>query len=285
MTSQRYGVIGNPIAHSLSPQIHEAFSRITNIPLSYQRIAADISADGTAFRETALRFFAQDGRGLNVTAPFKDFALSFASEASSRAKKAGAANTLSKTGSGWHADNTDGVGFVRDLSRQWGRAAENARILVFGAGGATAGILEPLLAQNPESLWLHNRTSEKAESLARRFADDGKIDVLPALDRLPDEPFDLVINAISARALPDASVPWRMPKTTAATFFYDLMYMPHDTPFLIWAKSSGAERFCDGLGMLIEQAAESFSLWHGVFPETASLHAPTFMKELREFKP
>ncbi|MDR1529378.1 MAG: shikimate dehydrogenase [Burkholderiales bacterium] len=285
MQPQCYGVIGNPIGHSLSPQIHEAFSRLTGIPLFYQRISAAVSEDGADFRKTTLQFFAQGGAGLNVTAPFKDFALSFADEAAPRAQKAGAGNTLSKITDGWRADNTDGIGFVRDLERQWGRSAQNARILIYGAGGATAGILEPLLAQKPRLLWLYNRTPQKTQALAERFADDGKIAVLSSLKSLPDEPFDLIINAISARIWKDAESLWKMPTTMPDTFFYDLMYMPDDTPFLRWVKTYGKTRYCDGLGMLIEQAAESFLIWHGVFPDTTSLHSHASLIELRAFRP
>jgi shikimate 5-dehydrogenase len=281
MSLPRYAVIGNPIAHSLSPLIHEAFSRQTDIPLSYQRLEAPLDDSGRSFREVVTRFFDEGGRGLNVTAPFKHFALSFAREAAENAQRADAANTLTPLADGWRADNTDGIGFIRDLHRQWKRTEKDARILIFGAGGATAGILGALLAQTPREICLYNRTADKAQALQQRFANDEKITVLPSLDTVSSRAFDLIINGISVRAVDQNNIPWHMPVISPDTLFYDMVYSLSDTPFMRWAKTNGVDMVCDGLGMLIEQAAESFFIWHGVLPDTAFLHAPEAFSALR----
>lgn len=282
MNPLRYAVIGNPIAHSLSPLIHEMFSRQTGIALAYERLKAPLSDDGTLFREKVMQFFAEGGKGLNVTAPFKSFALSFSACAAENAFQAGAANTLTPLSGGWRADNTDGIGFIRDLYRQWGRSAEKARILIFGAGGAVAGILGELLAQKPTEICLCNRTEDKALALKRRFPDSGeKITILSLPQLLLREPFDLIVNGIGVRAVDQGGIPWQIPAVSDNTFFYDMVYSSAETPFVAWVRTQGMRHACDGLGMLIEQAAESFRIWHGVLPETAELHMSTFIEFLR----
>ena len=261
----RYVVIGNPVAHSLSPEIHARFAAATGETLAYERLLLPI--DG--FDSGARAFFASGGRGANVTLPFKRHALKFADRASERAQLAGAANFLVRRGDAIEADNTDGTGLVRDLERQ-GVQVRGARVLLVGAGGAARGVIAPLLALAPRSFHLANRSRENAERLSSHFAQHGAI-IVHALASIPAESFDLVINATSTStkgetlALPPGVL-------RAGVFAYDMAYGPAVEPFIAQAKALGA-RASDGLGMLVEQAAESFALWRGQRPDTAAVIA------------
>lgn len=258
--TDRYCVFGNPISHSRSPAIHAAFAEQTGEAIEYTAIEAPLDDFAGAWQ----RFVAAGGRGANVTVPFKEDAFRCCEVLSTRARRAGAVNTLILGGNGLtYGDTTDGVGLVRDLVRH-GVALEGARVLVLGAGGAVRGVLEPLLAQAPLSLQVANRTAAKAEALAHDFSDLGAI--IGSGFETVEGPFDLVINGTSA------SLSGELPPLPEALFStgasaYDMMYGAEPTVFLRWAADQGA-RTMDGLGMLVEQAAESFFQWRGKRPET-----------------
>jgi shikimate dehydrogenase len=264
----RYAVLGHPVAHSRSPAIHAAFAAQTGQRLDYGRLECPL--DG--FADAVRRFAAEGARGCNVTVPFKFEALALAARSTERATLAGAANTLRFDAEGWLADNTDGVGLVRDLVGNAGWPLAGRSLLLVGAGGAGAGVLGPLLAARPARLRLVNRTEDKAQALAARhtaWAD--RHGVALSASSLADvalaPPFDLVINA-SASSLAGAASP--VPATVLAPggMAVDLMYGAAAEPFLAWARDAGA-RARDGLGMLVEQAAEAFFVWRGVRPDTA----------------
>ena len=261
--ADRYAVIGHPVAHSKSPWIHAEFARATGQFLEYQRIEAPL--DG--FERALDDFRAAGGRGANVTLPFKGQAFRYCGEAvSARARAAEVVNTLIFAEGGVRGDNTDGVGLLRDITVNLGHAIAAKRVLLMGAGGAAQGVLGPLLAAAPLRLVVANRTGAKARALAQRYgaAAGG------GYEEFAGERFDLVINATSA-GLAD-EVP-RLPVGTLApaTLAYDMVY-GRDTPFMAMARAAGAEA-CDGTGMLVEQAAESFLLWRGLRPDTASVLA------------
>ena len=262
----RYVVMGNPVSHSLSPAIHAAFARATGEALEYDRL---LIPSGN-FREHASRFFSEGGKGANVTLPFKVDAFDWADERSDRARVAGAANFLAARDGRMLADNTDGAGLVRDLVENNGVRLAGARLLVLGAGGATRGILAPLLAAKVARIVIANRTAARASELAVRFQEHGKVEGV-ALDAIPRESYDVVLNATSTStrgeelALPGHALP-------QGAFAYDLAYGPGARAFVARAKAAGM-RACDGLGMLVEQAAESFELWRGKRPSTAPVLA------------
>lgn len=262
----RYAVVGNPVAQSKSPPIHEAFARATGQAMTYERILGPSGA----FADTARRFADEGGRGLNVTAPFKRDALAIAARASERAQAAGACNTLARDGDAWYADNTDGAGLVRDLTVNLDVVLAGADILLLGAGGAARGVLLPLLAQQPRAVVISNRTASKADALVERFGDRGPLSALPP-GALGARRFDVVINATSAGLDPNAVWPWTEGLFADGAFAYDMIYGDAPTRFLRWAGAQGVERSADGLGMLVEQAAESFFLWRGVRPPTADV--------------
>ena len=264
---QRYAVIGNPIEHSRSPMIHRAFARQLDIDLSYEKLWAPI--DG--FGEAVAAFREAGGRGMNVTVPFKLEAFDLAERHSERAERALAANTLVFPASADEpifADNTDGVGLVNDLAFH-GLKPAGKRILILGAGGATRGVLSPLLAQQPREILIANRNPERAYGLVEEFSDETgecRLSGCP-LAGIEESLFDLIINATPASLsaqlppLPDGLV-------GARTVAYDMAYGAEATVFMQWAEERGAKAL-DGLGMLVEQAAESFVLWHGKRPSTA----------------
>jgi shikimate dehydrogenase len=259
--TDRYAVIGNPIAHSKSPLIHAMFAEQTGQAMSYERILAPL--DG--FRGAVLRFRAEGGRGLNVTVPFKQEAFELADRLSERAARAGAVNTLIFHEDGViEGDNTDGTGLVRDL-RQQGASIEGKRVLILGAGGAVRGVLAPLLAEHPRELVIANRTADKAVQLAAAFADLGPVRGC-GFDALEGR-FDLVINGTSA-SLSGELPPLPDDLLAEGAVAYDMAYGTTPTPFQRWAEAHGARLSLDGLGMLVEQAAESFWLWRGVRPDT-----------------
>ncbi len=260
--TDRYAVFGHPIAHSKSPQIHAAFARQTGQDMTYEAILAP--KDG--FADSVAQFIAAGGRGANVTVPFKEEAFKLASRLTPRARRAGAVNTLTFNAAGIFGDNTDGAGLVADLTRNLGCALAGRRILLLGAGGAARGVIEPLLDQFPAALVIANRTVGRAQELAELFDRGVRACGFDAIDT----PFDLVINATSASLA--GELPPLSPRVFApGTLAYDMMY-GRDTPFLAFARARGAAT-ADGLGMLVEQAAEAFALWRGVRPDTAPVIA------------
>jgi shikimate dehydrogenase len=265
--TDRYAVIGNPIAHSKSPLIHAAFARQTGHQLTYGRLLAP--ADG--FAAEVARFAATGGLGLNVTVPFKLQAFELAHECSERARRAGAVNTLKRVGDHWYADNTDGAGLVHDLIENHEVSLAGRRIAVLGAGGAARGVLQPILDAHAAEIVIANRTQARAEALAQEFARYGPIQAIAPVD-LDGHVFDVVINATSfgMRDTAPTAPPCPASIFSSSTFAYDLVYALTDelTPFLQVAREGSAGRVADGLGMLIEQAAESFFLWRGVRPDT-----------------
>jgi len=257
----QYAVIGNPVEHSKSPLIHAAFASQTGQDLVYSRLLAPKDA----FVATANAFRARGGRGLNVTLPFKGDAFSFATVLSERARAAQAVNTLKFESDAIFADNTDGAGLVNDLLRNLGCNITGRRVLLLGAGGAARGVIEPLLQQRPAQLLVANRTLEKARQLSESFRGAFEAATYTAI---AGRQFDIVINATSA------SLAGELPPVPPGVFAhgalaYDMMYGMRQTPFLAFARAQGAAAFADGLGMLVEQAAESFFFWRGVRPDTA----------------
>jgi shikimate dehydrogenase len=260
----RYAVIGHPVAHSRSPQIHQRFAADTGERLTYGRI--DARPEGF---EAAVRAFAEaGGRGLNVTVPHKEAAYGLAGEHGVEASEAQAVNTLSFLDGRIRGDNTDGVGLCLDLVTNLGVEIGGARVLIAGAGGATRGVLGPLLRMGPAAIVIANRTVARAEALAERFAGGGVS--AAGYEALGGEPFDLVINATSA-GLDNAAPPIPAACVGTRTFCYDMLYGHEPTPFARWAESAGASGIALGWGMLVEQAAESFRLWRGVRPDTAEV--------------
>jgi shikimate dehydrogenase len=266
--ADRYAVIGNPIAHSKSPRIHLELARQTGQDVEYGRIL------GTPddFAGDLGRFFAGGGRGLNVTVPFKEAAWRLATERSPEAERAGAVNTLTRTeAGGLRGDNTDGVGLVRDLTVNHGFEFAGKRLLLLGAGGAARGVLWPLLETGPGELVIVNRSAHKAVALAEAAAQDGPVTGC-GLDGLAGKRFDLIVNATSAGL--GGEVPAIPPSCLAAGgWTYDMVYGDQPTPFCRWGSEQGAARALDGLGMLVEQAAESFFLWRGLRPDTSPVIA------------
>ncbi|MFO1320683.1 MAG: shikimate dehydrogenase [Burkholderiales bacterium] len=263
--TDRYAVIGNPIAHSQSPRIHAAFAAQTGQDLVYERL---LGPEGR-FVETVEVFRADGGRGLNVTLPFKLDAFAYAQEHSARARAAGAVNTLKFDGDRVYGDNTDGVGLTRDLEANLGVTLYGRRILVLGAGGATQGVLLPLLERHPAALVIANRTVEKAERLARDFGQHGPA-AASSFEGLAGGRFDVVIDATSA-AVGGEGVALPADLYAEGAVAYEMMYGKGETAFARHARACGVTRVADGLGMLVEQAAESFLLWRGVRPETAAV--------------
>lgn len=265
--SDLYCVFGNPIGHSRSPAIHAAFAAATGQDLRYEaRLAA---VDG--FREAVSEFVAAGGKGANVTVPFKEEAFALATRLSERAARAGAVNTLAFSGDEIFGDNTDGAGLVRDITVNLGCALAGKRILLLGAGGASRGVIAPLLAGQPAALSIANRSADKALALAVAFADLAVVDA-GSFAQMAGKSYDLVINATSA-SLSGERLPLPPGLFAAGSLAYDMMYGKGETPFLQQARQQGAARCADGLGMLVEQAAEAFFVWRGVRPATAQVLA------------
>ncbi|CAD5375268.1 Shikimate dehydrogenase (NADP(+)) [Rubrivivax sp. A210] len=270
MTPDRYAVLGNPVAHSRSPFIHTEFAHQTGQNLVYERVLCPFDGFGDTVRALA----AAGVRGCNVTVPFKFEALALTPRLSERAALAGAANVLRLDGEAWLADNSDGIGLVRDIEEGAGRVLAGAQVLLVGAGGAGAGVLGPLLAARPARIVVANRSIDKALALVERHAAWARLHdvVLEAVAlQTPGAGFDVVINA-SASSLQGAAVPVAASVLAPGALAVDLMYGPAAQPFLDWARANGAEPR-DGLGMLVEQAAEAFALWRGVMPHTAPVLA------------
>lgn len=265
----QYAVFGNPIAQSKSPFIHAAFALETGEPIQYE--AQFVTVDG--FVQAADEFFKKGGKGLNITAPFKGDAYSYATEVSARARRAGAVNTLALQEDGSIlGDTTDGVGLVKDIVENLGWSIKGQKILILGAGGAARGVLESLFEHEPKSIYIANRTVSKAVSLAKGFADLGTI-TGTGIDQLENcsEGFDLIISATSAGLAGETlDLPSDIVKQN--TCAYDMIYRADPTPFMQWASSLGAKT-TDGLGMLVGQAAESFKVWRGIEPATREVIA------------
>lgn len=265
--TDRYAVFGNPISHSKSPRIHALFAAQSGEDMSYEAILAP--PDG--FERAVRAFMAAGGRGANVTVPFKEEAFRLATRRTPRAQAAGAVNTLSFDGDAIEGDNTDGAGLVRDLTRNLGCDIAGKRLLLLGAGGAARGAILPLLEEKPAELVIANRTEEKAFRLALEFA--GRADLLPegcGFAQLAGRQFDLVINATST-GLSDAALPLPPHLFAPRALAYEMVY-GRETPFMKRARAEGA-RTADGLGMLVEQAAEAFLRWRGRRPATAPVLA------------
>jgi shikimate dehydrogenase len=256
----RFAVIGNPIDHSLSPGIHQAFAAKTNIELSYEKILGDI----TNFEQQVRSFFAEGGSGLNVTLPFKTRAFDMAEKASPRAERAKSANVLMLKDGLLYADNTDGIGLVRDLEEHMDFDLKGKKVVILGAGGATRGIIGPLMTAGVSKLTVLNRDEEKRKALAKDFEDSREVlDFLPLADDSLEPPYDLIIHATSA-GLKNNTLEIPAKIWQGKPLCYDLSYTNQgNTPFVSQARARNLEAF-DGLGMLIEQAKEAFVLWHGV---------------------
>lgn len=256
-----YAVFGNPINHSKSPVIHRQFAEQTNQDMHYTK---QLVNEGE-FAKAAQQFFAQGGKGLNVTVPFKMDAFDFAQTLTARAERAGAVNTLARLSDGSIlGDNTDGIGMIHDM-HNLGWEIQGKRVLILGAGGAVRGILQPLLEENPARVTIANRTLSKAEELAKNFLDLGDLQA-KSFAQLTGDVFDIVINGTSASM--QGELP-PLPKNLLAqgACCYDMMYGAEPTIFLQWAKNNGAAQIADGLGMLIGQAAEAFYVWRRIRPE------------------
>lgn len=267
-TVDQYGVVGHPVAHSLSPFIHAMFARQTGQSMSYRLF--DFPPEG--LQEHITGFFAQGGRGLNVTLPHKVAAVERADELTSRARHAGAINTLMMRNDGTVlGDNTDGVGLTQDLCVNQRVVITRRRVLIIGAGGAVRGVLAPLLALTPEALVIANRTADRAKALAAAFAQMGNVEGV-GFRYIAGGPYDIVINATSASLtgeIPDVPIG----VIGSETFCYDMAYGKGGTPFVRWCMELGCRAAASGWGMLVEQAAESFRLWRGVRPLTGPVLA------------
>ncbi|KUF39764.1 shikimate dehydrogenase [Comamonas kerstersii] len=274
-TLDMYCVMGNPVAHSRSPWIHARFAQLTQQALDYRRRLVPLQG----FAEDLQQLIAEGGKGCNVTVPFKLEAAQAAHSQSPRVALAGAANTLVIDGDGRiHADNTDGLGLVADITRNAGVAITGKDVLLIGAGGAAAGVLGPLLEQQPRSITICNRTFAKAQTLVEQHAPlaaQQKVELLAQELQALEGDFDIVINATAA-SLQGAGTPVTARVLRPGCLAYDMMYGAAATPFLAWAQAHGATGR-DGLGMLVEQAAESFALWRGVRPPSQQV-----LEELRE---
>ncbi|MCB1699465.1 MAG: shikimate dehydrogenase [Pseudomonadales bacterium] len=268
----KYAVFGNPIKQSRSPAIHAAFAQQCAQQMQYRAVLVQL--DG--FESAARKFFDEAGAGLNVTAPFKQNAFAFCDRLSDRALRAGAVNTMTRCDDGSiEGDNTDGIGLVRDMITNLGWVVQGLRVLVLGAGGAARGVLEPLLRERPRELLVVNRTADRARQLAAEFADLGAVEG-GSYSLIGDRSFDLIINATSAGLtgeLPD------LPGTilTERSYCYDLVYGAQPTAFMRWAAHHAAWAVADGLGMLVEQAAQSFYIWRRVRPDTGPV-----IRQIRE---
>ena len=270
----RLAVFGHPVAHSLSPRIHAAFGTQSGHTVDYRAI----DAAPELFAAALQHFAAEGGTGANVTLPLKEAAYALANTCSERARRAGAVNTLIREGEAWHGDNTDGTGLVRDLTDRQGLDLRGRRTLLIGAGGAARGVAPALLDAGVDGLTIVNRTASRTDALADALGDPARVHprYLEQLDEMGE--FDLIVNATSAgRAgtvpdLPRALVGMR-------TVAVDLSYGEAAVPFLAWARAHGARQTVDGLGMLVEQAAESFALWYGERPETDAVYEALRQRE------
>ena len=271
-----YAVMGNPVTHSKSPLIHSAFAEQTGQSIRYRAIQVDPGG----FDQAVGHFFAAGGKGLNITVPFKQDAWKLASTLSERARIAGAVNTFKPEDNGnLFGDNTDGIGLARDLKNNLGVAISGKKILLLGAGGAARGVIYPLLDEQPAHVVIANRTSSRARELVEQFQrqrESGGVLTGCGFDELQSLQFDIVINATSASLHGDVP-PIPAKCVASARIVYDMMYGKDPTRFLVWAKQQGVQQVSDGLGMLVEQAAESFFIWRNIKPDTQPV-----IKKIRE---
>ena len=271
--TKHYAVFGTPIAHSLSPRIHAAFGKQTGIDLDYTAIEASPDNFGALLDA----FVARGGLGANITLPLKRLAAELATTLGERARRVGVANTLVRTSAGWHGDNTDGTGLVRHLTGRQGLDLRARRTLLVGAGGGARGIAPALLDAGIGELFIVNRTPERADALADVLGEPGRVHARYLGDIAALGEFDLIVNATSATR-PGPLAHGKLPMLPGSlvgrrTAAVDLSYGEAAIPFLAWARAAGCHDAVDGLGMLVEQAAESFELWHGVRPDTDPVYA------------
>lgn len=268
MSSIRFAVLGHPVAHSLSPRIHQAFARDTGIELDYRAI----DATAEEFKTILDAFAHSGGAGANITLPLKEIAFSHCAVLTDRARRAGAVNTLMRHGERWDGDNTDGVGLVRDLTERHRIDIRGRRCLMLGAGGAARGVAPALLDAGVESMVIVNRNPERADRLIDLLGDPGHVSSRYWEDLRSVGDFELIVNATSAGR---ADAKLALPFSLAHSRFdaVDLSYGEAAIGFLAWARAAKAEHALDGLGMLVEQAAESFEMWHGKRPDTDPVYA------------
>ena len=264
--ADRYGVMGYPVSHSRSPVIHRLFALQTGQNLQYELL--QVAPDKL---ETAIRQFQRTGgKGLNITLPHKSEVTRIVDHMSERAGIAGAVNTLKFTGDEIYGDNTDGVGLIRDLAANVGVPLKDANVLILGAGGATRGVVGPVLDGKPAALVIANRSRSKAIALAEHFSSSGPVSACSFDEVAAWKPFDLIINATSA-GLKGETPPYPQSAVGESTVCYDMSYGHAVTPFAAWATDHGAAKSVMGWGMLVEQAAESFELWRGIRPDTTAV--------------
>jgi len=267
VTSPDYAVFGHPISHSLSPRIHAAFGKQTGITLDY--VAIDAPAD--AFAATLARFADAGGRGANITLPLKQDAFGLSAQTSDFASRAGAVNTLTRVDGSWHGDNTDGPGLIRDLTGRHSLDLRERRSLLLGAGGAARAAAHALLDAGIGELVIVNRNAERADALADSIRDPSRVHTRYWNDLADLGSFDLIVNATSAGVARETlQLPFALVAPRALC--YDLSYGAAAFGFVAWARAAGAGKALDGLGMLVEQAAESFAIWHGMRPDTDPVH-------------
>ncbi|GAA0712510.1 shikimate dehydrogenase [Dokdonella soli] len=264
----RYAVFGQPIAHSLSPRIHTLFAAQFGIALDYRAI----EAGREDFVQVLDAFARNGGRGANVTLPLKEDAAALCAECSERARRCGSVNTLLRVGDMWHGDSTDGAGLLRDLREHHDFDPRDQRILLLGAGGAARAAAFAFIDAGAAELVIANRTFERADTLAAAIDAPSRVAARAWTELSIGDGFDLVVNATAAG---HAGAAFDLPcdRLASRTFCYDLSYGKAASPFLDWARATGASHVSDGLGMLVEQAAESFAIWHGRRPDTAPVHA------------
>jgi shikimate dehydrogenase len=269
----RLAVMGNPVEHSKSPWIHNEFAKQFDLTIDYIKIQPKLDE----FEQEVEQFKASGGYGFNITIPFKQRAFNLSTECSQRAKIAKAVNTLVyKSGTDIYGDNTDGIGLIRDITQHFKYTIKNKSILLLGAGGAVRGILYPLLCESPSLITIANRTIEKATQLTKDFQDFGEIQSC-GLSSLAGQQYDLVIDG-TGFSNEEMAIPDNL-RLSAESFCYDLKYSSTPTPFMKWAKDRKSSIVADGLGMLVEQAAEAFFIWTGEKPATS----PVLEKALRIF--
>ena len=266
--SAKYAVFGHPVAHSLSPRIQAAFARQEGADMEY--VAHDASPED--FAAAIHTFGAIGGRGANITLPHKERMVALCSRLSDRAERAGAVNTITRAGAAWHGDNTDGAGLVRDLAERHRLDLRGRRVLLLGAGGAARGVAPALLDAGVDSLWIVNRSPEKADALSDALGEPERVHTRYVSDLASMGEFELIINATSAgRGGEGLGLPFSLaaPRGLAV----DLSYGEAAIPFMAWAGAAGCTHRIDGLGMLVEQAADSFAVWHGRRPATDAVYA------------
>jgi shikimate dehydrogenase len=269
MSASRYAVFGHPVAHSLSPRIHAAFARQHGIALEYTAI----DAAPETFTATLERFAAEGGAGANVTLPLKEQAFALASTLSERARRAGAVNTLVRQDGQWHGDNTDGAGLVRDLTDRHGMDLRGRRVLLLGAGGSARGVAPALLDAGVREMVIVNRTPERADALCDVLGEPARAVSRYWTDLRDLGDFELIINSTSTGREPDAAFSLPRSLINSMTTAVDLNYGDAAIAFLAWARAAQCRNSVDGLGMLVEQAAESFEAWHRLRPDTAPVYA------------